>query len=106
MPGWEIVRTLGTEEEASLVVGYLAARGVEATIESLRFHQEPVNFGRLGEVRVLVAEPEAGHARALLAEMAVAAPDSADATDSDGGGADAGEPEIPAEGADSGEDGA
>jgi hypothetical protein len=93
MPGWEIVRTLGTEEEASLVVGFLAARGIEATIESLRFHQEPVNFGRLGEVRVLVADGEAERARGLLAEagMMPAEPPGAGET------GDGDEPEVAAE---------
>ena len=69
MADFEIVRTVGTEEEASLIAGFLAAGGVEATVESLLFHQEPVNFGSLGEVRVLVAEADAARARELLADM-------------------------------------
>ena len=69
MAGFEIVRTVGTEEEASLIAGYLAADGIEATVESLLFHQEPVNFGRLGEVRVLVAAADAERARELLERM-------------------------------------
>jgi hypothetical protein len=68
MPDWKLVRTLGTEEEAALVAGFLEAAGIEARVESLRFHQEPVNFGSLGEVRVLVPEAELGHAEAVLAE--------------------------------------
>lgn len=70
MDGWEVVRTLGNEEEASLVAGFLESRGVRTSVESLLFHQEPVNFGRLGEVRVLVPEAEVATARALLEEMA------------------------------------
>ncbi|KAB2954914.1 MAG: hypothetical protein F9K16_15500 [Thermoanaerobaculia bacterium] len=70
MEGWEVVRTLGNEEEASLVAGFLESRGVRTSVESLLFHQEPVNFGRLGEVRVLVPEADAETARALLEEMA------------------------------------
>lgn len=54
MADWQIVRTVGTEEEAALIAGYLEAAGIESEIESLLFHQEPVNFGRMGEVRVLV----------------------------------------------------
>jgi hypothetical protein len=69
MAGFEIVRTVGTEEEASLIAGYLAAGGIEASVESLLFHQEPVNFGRLGEVRVLVAAADAERARELLDRM-------------------------------------
>jgi len=68
MPDWKLVRTLGTEEEAALVAGFLEAAGIDARVESLRFHQEPVNFGRLGEVRVLVPEDELERAEAALAE--------------------------------------
>ena len=69
MADWQIVRTVGTEEEAALIAGYLEAAGIESSIESLLFHQEPVNFGRMGEVRVLVdaAALEAAE-RALAAE--------------------------------------
>ena len=66
--GWEIVETVGTESEAALIAGFLESRGVAARIESLLFHQEPVTFGRLGEVRVRVPAADAGTARRLLAE--------------------------------------
>lgn len=69
MDDWEVVRTLGTEEEAALIAGYLESQGIRAEIESLLFHQEPVNFGRLGEVRVKVPGAEAGRARQLLDEL-------------------------------------
>ena len=69
MDDWEVVRTLGTEEEAALIAGYLESQGLRVEIESLLFHQEPVNFGRLGEVRVKVPSAEAGHARQLLDEL-------------------------------------
>jgi hypothetical protein len=69
MDDWEVVRTLGTEEEASLVAGFLASRGFEAKVESLRFHQEPVNFGKLGEVRVLVPSAALAEAREALEDL-------------------------------------
>lgn len=69
MDGWEVVSTLGNEEEASLVAGFLESRGIRTSVESLLFHQEPVNFGRLGEVRVLVPEVDAETARELLEEL-------------------------------------
>ena len=71
MDGWEVVRTLGTEEEASLVAGFLTSRGFEARVESLRFHQEPVNFGKLSEVRVLVPAAALGGARDALEDLDV-----------------------------------
>lgn len=69
--GWEIVETVGTEAEAALIAGFLESRGVAAQVESLLFHQEPVTFGRLGEVRVRVPAADAERARRLLAERRV-----------------------------------
>ncbi|MCM2269324.1 MAG: DUF2007 domain-containing protein [Thermoanaerobaculia bacterium] len=73
MSDWEIVTTVGTEEEAALVAGFLEAAGIAAEVESLLFHQEPVTFGRLGEVRVRVPADRLDEARAVLA----AAPEGA-----------------------------
>ena len=67
MSDWEIVETFGTEEEASLVAGYLAAEGVDARIESLLFHAEPTTFGALSEVRLLVAPADLERAASLVA---------------------------------------
>ena len=66
MEDWEIVETVGTEEEASLIAGFLEAEGIPATVESLLFHQEPVNFGTLGEVRVRVRKEDLERAVELL----------------------------------------
>ena len=67
MEGWEIVKTVGTEEEATLVAGFLEGSGLPVEIESLLFHQEPVTFGHLGEVRVLVPAEHRDEALRLLA---------------------------------------
>ena len=66
MDNWEIVETVGTEEEAALVAGFLEAEGIAAQIESLLFHQEPATFGKLGEVRILVAATDLERARQLI----------------------------------------
>jgi hypothetical protein len=66
--GWEVCDVVGTEEEAVLIAGFLRSRGIEANLESLVFHQEPVTFGRLGEVRVRVPGEQADEARKLLAQ--------------------------------------
>ena len=85
MAEWSVVRTVGTEEEAALIAGYLDAAGIESEIESLLFHQEPVSFGRLGEVRVLVAVGELEAAeKALAAEEEKTAEDALDAAEADG----------------------
>jgi len=92
MTDWELVETLGTEQEAALVVGFLASRGIEARVDSRVFHQEPVTFGRLGEVRVLVAREARDEALRALEERAAARatpegellpPDESDAKDGD-----------------------
>lgn len=69
---WEVVATVGTDEEANILAGYLRANAVTAEVESLRFHQEPVNFGGLGEVRVRVPMEQRQEALRLLSEREVA----------------------------------
>lgn len=66
MSDWKVVETVGTEEEATLVAGFLEAEGIPSRIESLLFHQEPTNFGALSEVRIHVPESELDRARAIL----------------------------------------
>jgi hypothetical protein len=66
---WPILEVVGTEEEARLIEGFLEARDIECDIESLRFNQEPVNFGRLGEVRLRVPPDALDRARAELDEL-------------------------------------
>lgn len=68
MDNWEIVETVGTEEEASLVAGFLEAEGIDSQVESLLFHQEPATFGSLGEVRILVPANDLERARKLIEE--------------------------------------
>jgi hypothetical protein len=66
MPDWEIVRTVGTEEEAALIAGFLESAGIPSQVESHLFHQEPVTFGKLGEVHVLVPAGSIDAARSAL----------------------------------------
>lgn len=67
MDNWEVVKTVGTEEEAALVAGFLEAEGIASQVESLLFHQEPATFGGLGEVRVLAPAADVERARQLIA---------------------------------------
>jgi hypothetical protein len=80
---WEIVREVGTEEEATIIVGYLRANDVPAEVESVRFNQEPVNFGDMSEVRVRVPDEHRARALELLSDREVddlgAAADAAEA---------------------------
>ena len=65
---WEVCNVVGTDEEAVLIAGFLRSREIEVNLESLVFHAEPVTFGRLGEVRVMVPASQLDEARKLLAQ--------------------------------------
>jgi hypothetical protein len=66
---WKIIRRFGADEEATLVVGFLRSHDIPAEVESLLFHQEPVTFGQLGDVRVRVPPDYAEAAEELLARL-------------------------------------
>src|SRR5436190_3914564 len=66
MTDWEILDTVGTEQEALLIAGFLESREVPVRIESLSFRQEPVTFGALAQVRLRVPPSYAAEARRLL----------------------------------------
>ncbi len=75
---WPIVVTVGTEEEAALITGFLESRDVPVRIDSRIFHQEPVTFGQLGNAHVRVPEEYLEEAMRLLGEL-----ESAPAADED-----------------------
>jgi hypothetical protein len=81
MAEWRVVREVGTDEEATLIAGFLGAEGIETRVESRLFHQQPVTLGQMGIVRVLVSEGDLAGARAALAR-ADSAPEPA-ASDGD-----------------------
>ncbi|MBI2215600.1 MAG: DUF2007 domain-containing protein [Acidobacteria bacterium] len=65
---WVEIATVGSEEEARMVRGFLQAEGIPSQYESLEVNMLPVNIGTMGEIRVFVdAEREADAIR-LLAE--------------------------------------
>jgi hypothetical protein len=63
---WEIVKTVGTEEEATIIVGFLQSSGIEAVAESLAVSEFPTDFGDLAQVRIRVPADRAQEATALL----------------------------------------
>ena len=66
---WVLLETVGIEDEARLIVGFLQSVDIECQIESLRFTQEPVNFGHLSEMRLRVRHSDLEMARELLAQQ-------------------------------------
>lgn len=65
---WEVVKIVGTEEEASIVVGFLQSSGIEAEAESLAASEFPTDFGDLAQVRIRVPSNQAQEAASLLNE--------------------------------------
>jgi hypothetical protein len=63
---WEIVKIVGTEEEAMIVVGFLQSSGIEAEAESLHASEFPTDIGDLANVNIRVPGERADEARALL----------------------------------------
>lgn len=63
---WEIVKVVGTEEEATIVVGFLQSSGIEAEAESLFVSELPTDFGDMANVNIRVPPDQAEEARALL----------------------------------------
>ena len=72
---WISAATVGTEEEAALIAGFLDSEGISAVVESRRFNQEPVNFGNLAQVEVKVPTADAERAVTLLERAESPPPD-------------------------------
>lgn len=65
---WVEIASVGTDDEARLLQGFLEAEGMPAQIESLKFSMEPVNFGQLGDIRVYVPTQHEERAFSLIRE--------------------------------------
>ena len=63
---WVIVKVVGTEEEATVVVGFLENSGIPAEAESLHASEFPTEIGDLADVRIRVPAERAEEAVALL----------------------------------------
>ena len=62
------IASVGTEDEAKLLQGFLEAEGIPAQIEDVKFHMEPINFGAMGEIRIFVTADDEPRAQQLLRE--------------------------------------
>lgn len=65
---WVEIASVGTEDEARLLQGFLQAEGIEAQVESLKFTMEPVNLGTMSEIRVYVSAESEERAMRLVEE--------------------------------------
>ncbi|HEV7519094.1 MAG TPA: hypothetical protein VGR07_22620 [Thermoanaerobaculia bacterium] len=71
---WRVVRTVGTEEEATVAIGFLNSNDIPAEAESLHIRELPVDFGDMSQVRIRVPVERADEAIALLGAQDEAAP--------------------------------
>ena len=51
---WVEIASMGTDDEARLLQGFLDAEGIAAQIENVKFSMEPINFGTMGDIRIYV----------------------------------------------------
>lgn len=63
---WVEIASTGTEDEANLIRGFLDAEGIVAQIENVKFSMEPINFGKMGDIRVYVGSQDENRAMELL----------------------------------------
>ena len=63
---WVEITSVGSEDEARLLQGFLDAEGIPAQIENLQFRMEPTNFGMMGDIRIYVGAGDEARALQLL----------------------------------------
>ena len=63
---WVEITSTGTEDEAKLIQGFLEAEEIPAQIENVKFSMEPINFGKMGDIRVYVEAADEKRAMDLL----------------------------------------
>src|SRR3954453_10204494 len=63
---WVEITSVGTDDEARLLQGFLDAEGVPAQIENVKFSMEPINFGTMGDIRIYVQSQHEQRALQLL----------------------------------------
>ena len=63
---WVEIASTGTEDEATIIKGFLDAEGIPAQIENVKFGMEPINFGTMGDIRVYVGSQDEQRAMELL----------------------------------------
>lgn len=63
---WVEIASCGGEDEANLIRGFLQAEGIPAQIENVKFSMEPINFGKMGDIRVYVSTEDEARALELM----------------------------------------
>ncbi len=63
---WVEIASTGTEDEATLLSGFLENEGIPAQVENVKFSAEPINFGTMGDIRIYVPSEHEQRAVELL----------------------------------------
>lgn len=63
---WVEIASTGSEDEATLITGFLEAEGIPAQVENVKFTMEPINFGTMGDIRVYVPAEHEQRAQELM----------------------------------------
>jgi hypothetical protein len=63
---WVEVARASRDEDAELLAGFLRSEEIETIVENRRFHMEPVTFGDLAVIRILVVKADAARALGLI----------------------------------------
>ena len=67
-PEWVAAVTVGDDEKATLIAGFLEAQGIPAVVEGPASTPFPEDFGAFGMSRVMVPPERAEEARRVIAE--------------------------------------
>ncbi len=65
---WEIAWNGSEEEEAYLIKGFLENNNIPCVLETSKFHEIPVNFSLLSQIRIMTPEDKTTRARELIHE--------------------------------------
>jgi hypothetical protein len=95
---WAQVAEVSQDEEAAVICDFLQSEGIEARVENRKFHMEPVNFGDLAVITVLVHDEDAARAKDLLEERGREFEKMEESGDEDSILTDSGPADVPEEG--------
>ena len=63
---WVEIASVGSEDEANLLRGFLEAEGIASQIENVKFTEAPTTFGAMGDIRIYVGEEDERRALDLI----------------------------------------
>jgi hypothetical protein len=63
---WIEIASVGAEDEANLLRGFLEAEGIPSQIENVKFTEAPTTFGAMGDIRIYVGQEDEERTLALL----------------------------------------